>query len=180
MLRTQLAAFACMTAFLASGAHAADLYGSVGGARFELEPLDSKLAVVQGRIGAKFMPYLGVEAEAATGFADDTWHVPYAPYQAQVTTELNYQVAGYAVGFLPLTEKAELFARVGYGKTRIDRDVLIDGEHGSANESLDGWSYGAGGQYFFDGQNGVRLDFTRHDLDDENIDAWAVGYVRRF
>jgi len=36
------------------------------------------------------------------------------------------------------------------------------------------------GQYFFHGKNGVRLDYTRHDFDENKVDARSVGYVRRF
>lgn len=180
MLKARLAICACIIGLSAGGAQAADAYGSVGVSSFNTDLLDAKLAVVQGRVGVKLLPYLGVEAEAGTGFSDDTSHVRYAPFIWTTTTELNYQVAGYVVGFLPLTEKAELFARVGYGKAKFDYDWVIDNQSLSNSNSRDGWSYGGGGQYFFDGKNGVRLDYTRHDFDEDKVDAWSVGYVRRF
>lgn len=181
-MRSKLAmcAFVVGTAMMTTSANAADVYASAGVASFNSDQPDAKLAVIQGRVGAKLLPYLGVEAEAGTGISSDTWHLLYAPYLASVKTELNYQVAGYVVGTLPLSTKAELFARVGYGKTKYDQDFLIDGQRGSSSASRDGWAFGAGGQYFFDGKSGVRLDYTRHEVDHGSIDAWSAGFVHRF
>lgn len=181
-MRFKLAICACVVgmATMTASANAADFYASAGVASFNAEQPDAKLAIVQGRVGAKLLPYLGVEAEAGTGISSDTWHLQYAPYMASVKTELNYQVAGYVVGTVPISTKAELFARVGYGKTEYDQDFLVDGQRGSSSASRDGWAFGAGGQYLFDGKSGVRLDYTRHEVDEGSIDAWSAGFVHRF
>lgn len=43
------------------------------------------------------------------------------------------------------------------------------------------WNYGVGGQYFFDGKNGVRVDYTRQDFSGmPTEDTWSVAYTRRF
>ena len=47
----------------------------------------------------------------------------------------------------------------------------------------DSWNYGVGGQYSFDGKNGVRVDYTResfqeHGANDANV--WSIAYIRRF
>jgi len=182
IMRFKLAicAFVVGTAATAASANAADFYASAGVSSFDSEQPGAKLAAIQGRVGAKFLPYLGVEAEAGTGISSDTWHLLYAPYLGTVKTELNYQVAGYVVGTLPVSTKAELFARVGYGKAKFDQDVLMDGQGGSSSVSRDGWAFGAGAQYFFDGKSGVRLDYTRHEVDEGHIDAWSAGFVHRF
>ena len=43
-------------------------------------------------------------------------------------------------------------------------------------------AYGGGGQYFFSGPNGVRVDYTRMQygptVGDSNV--WSLGYVRKF
>ena len=40
------------------------------------------------------------------------------------------------------------------------------------------------GQYFLDGKNGIRVDYTRRDYQGSNtpndMDTWQVGYVRKF
>ena len=53
----------------------------------------------------------------------------------------------------------------------------------SVTEDGESVNYGAGANYFFDGQNGVRADWTRRDFTDDNggeVDTYGVSYVRRF
>ena len=73
---------------------------------------------------------------------------------------------------------ARILARGGYGTTKIGASALGV----SAAGSDESWNYGVGGQYLFDGQNGVRVDYTRHDFGSGNEDAnvWSVAYVRKF
>ncbi|MNJ04314.1 hypothetical protein D3C73_1650160 [compost metagenome] len=44
------------------------------------------------------------------------------------------------------------------------------------------WNYGVGANYYFDGQNGLRGDWTRRDFTDDGgeVDVYSVNYVRRF
>ena len=80
-----------------------------------------------------------------------------------VSLKLNSEASIYAVGFLPMSPKADLFARVGYGHVNVD----VSGAGGSASASDDG----------------VRLDYT-HFFDTQessvNFDEVSVSYVRRF
>ena len=91
---------------------------------------------------------------------------------------MNYSAAAYAVGFLPVGEKADLYVRGGYGTTK--GSVTVPGEFNRV--SGESWNYGAGGQYLFDGKNGVRADYTRHDFTDGGgkADVYSVGYVHKF
>jgi hypothetical protein len=163
-------------------ATAADLYGAIGYAHLDQDLRDTQLGAIQGRFGARFTPYVGIEREAAIGVSDDDFELIYLPYRSHVKTDLSYQIAAYAVGYLPVSPKAELFARLGYGRTELDQDWTAGDQQGSTTADWDSWNYGVGGQYFFDGRNGVRLDYTRHDAsgDNNDIDAWAIGYTRRF
>lgn len=182
------AAMAAVALAGSTSAMAADLYGSAGYAHFDQDLRDTQLGAIQGRFGAKFTPYIGVEGEAAIGVSGDEWTAEFLPsdYFLSATTDLNYQAAIYAVGYLPVSPKAELFARLGYGRTEFDHDWsardMTGEQHASNTTHSDSWNYGVGGQYFFDGKNGVRLDYTRHDAsgDDSDIDAWSIGYARRF
>ena len=82
------------------------------------------------------------------------------------------------VGRVPVSENLELFARGGYGHTELKRDIA-----GSrADIGADSWNYGAGANYFVDGVNGVRADWTRRDYRDNGgeADAYSVSYIRRF
>ena len=147
-------------------------YGSVGYSHHDLEGAD--VGAIQGRLGARFGKFLGVEGELGLGAKQDDISVGGIDGKAK----MNYSAAAYAVGFLPVGEKADIYVRGGYGYTKGSVTVpgafvRVDGES---------WNYGAGGQYFFDGSNGVRADYTRHEFNDDGgkADVWSVGYVHKF
>ncbi len=148
------------------------VYGSLGYANANID--DVNLGAIQGRLGARFGQYLGVEGELAGGVKSDDTNVAGVP----VNVKLQHQAAIYGVGYLPLSPQADLFARVGYGNSKIKASAA----GASAADDGDSWNYGVGGQYFLDDKNGVRLDYTRHDFKDSstNADVWAVGYTRKF
>lgn len=147
-------------------------YGSLGYSYHDVDDLN--LGTIQGRLGARINPYLGVEGELGLGVKSDDVGVGDLNGKAK----LKHSAAIYGVGFLPVSPNADLYARVGYGTTEgkvtVPGDVIkVDG---------DSWNYGVGGQYFFDGKNGVRADYTRYDYTDDagNADVWSVGYVHKF
>lgn len=147
-------------------------YGSLGYS--QLDHSDGNLGAVTGRLGAKFNPYFGVEGEGSIGVKDDDFTI--AGVDGKI--EHDYDLAAYAVGTMPLTPNFELFARGGYGTTRIK------GELGGLERKADGesWNYGVGANYYLDGVNGVRADWTRRDFRDDRgeADAYSVSYIRRF
>jgi hypothetical protein len=147
-------------------------YGTLGYS--QLDHSDGDLGAVTGRVGAKFNPYLGVEGEASIGVKDDDF--TFAGVDGKI--EHDYDAAAYLVGTLPVTPNFELFARGGYGTTKIKTELAgFDGE-------VDGesWNYGAGANYYLDGQNGLRADWTRRDFRDDagEADVYSLSYVRRF
>jgi hypothetical protein len=148
-------------------------YGSIGYSAANQEGVD--LGAIQGRLGYRFSPYLGVEGELAGGVKEDDTNIAGVP----VDVKLEHQEAIYGVGFLPVAPNADLYARIGYGNTSLK----VSGPGGvSATGDGDSWNYGVGGQYFFDDKNGVRADYTRFDFKDDNgeADVWSIGYVRKF
>ncbi len=68
--------------------------------------------------------------------------------------------------------------RGGYGGSRIK----VSGTGFSASDSEGSWNYGGGAQYSFDGKNGLRAEYTRHDFGNgaRAADVWAASYVRKF
>jgi outer membrane immunogenic protein len=70
-----------------------------------------------------------------------------------VSLKLNSEASIYAVAFLPVSPKADLFARVGYGHINID----VSGGGGSASASDGVVPVGVGGQYMVTAHDGVRL-----------------------
>jgi outer membrane immunogenic protein len=128
---------------------------------------------ITGRLGARFGKYLGVEGELSGGLNSEHVNIGGTPGNAR----MNDQYAAYAVGYLPVSPNADLLARIGYGNT--DFHASVPGS--SFNGSDTSWNFGVGGQYFFDGHNGVRADYTRANYNkgpDANI--WGLSYVRKF
>jgi len=149
---------------------------------------------VQGRLGYRFMPYLGVEGELRGGLSTGHATVGYTSGAPPVTTNIDSGVkqsiagAGYVVGFVPLMRnRFDLLARVGYGWSRYD---LSPAGLATAHADEHGIRYGVGAQYLFDGANGVRVDWTREHMNNfdspagldvsNNADVWGVSYVHKF
>jgi outer membrane immunogenic protein len=147
-------------------------YGTLGYADTDLNHVN--LGSIQGRLGARFGQYFGVEGELAGGVKSDTVRVG----GTDVKVKLNSQEAIYGVGFLPLSANFDLLARVGYSHSNGSGSV----GGVTANAKGDSWNYGVGGQYSFDGKNGIRADYTREQFQNKGGDAnvWAVSYVRKF
>ncbi len=165
---------ALATAGMAGAASAQDMtptwYGTVGAANVNVE--DANLGAIQGRVGARFGQYFGVEGELSGGIADDSTRIS----GTNVDVELKCDVGAYAVGYLPINPKADLFARIGYSKSEFD----VSAAGLSASQEVDGVAYGVGGQYFFSDKDGIRLDYTKHDSDDGDADVVGLSYVRKF
>jgi outer membrane immunogenic protein len=158
---------------LAQDANPRPVYGNLG-YTFIDGGNGANLGAATGRLGYRFNKFLGVEGEAALGVDSDETYIG----STRFNTKLKHSFAGYGVGYLPLTQQIELFGRAGYGTNRIRvRSPLI-----SDSTSRESWNYGGGVQYLFNDQNGVRAEFTRHDLDNGpgHFNAWGLSYVRKF
>jgi hypothetical protein len=130
--------------------------------------------LLQGKLGYRFNTYLGVEGELATGLKghDDTIG------GVNVHSKVEHEAAAYGVGFLPLSPNTDLIARVGYGTTKIKAKAA--GVSGS--DSAESWNFGVGAQHYFDGVNGVRIDYTHQEFNHNqgNAEVFGVAYTRRF
>ena len=136
-----------------------------------LDQGNANLGAVQARLGARFGPYVGIEGEIAGGVKADTITVGGTNYHIG----LRDQAAAYGVAYWPISPKFDLLARIGYGNSDVHSAAPGVGG-GSVN-------YGAGAQYFFNGKDGIRFDYTRYDFQhtgstDSNV--WSLGYTRRF
>jgi outer membrane immunogenic protein len=148
-------------------------YGTLGYAGLTGNHTD--LGEIQGRLGARFGQYLGVEGEVGAGVKGDKVNVD----GVEGKLKLQNQEAIYGVGFLPLSPQVDLLARVGYGYTRVKASALGT----SASDSGDSWNYGVGAQYHLDAKNGVRADYTREEFQGSGgggANVWALAYSRRF
>jgi len=165
-------------------------YGTLGYGHTSVDHLD--FSTVQLRLGARFTPHFGVEAEGAWGVSDDTLASMFHTVTLTgVHEQLTSQEAIYGVSYLPMTANLELLARIGYGHTAgTPPQTVYKTEHGALEDPFrdpgargDSWNFGLGGQYTFDGKNGVRVDYLRevaHGGDTNDADVWSIAYLRRF
>jgi len=149
-----LAAPAVMTA----SAQSTGLYASGGYSNFSFDAPggDVNLGGLQGRLGYSFTPNIAIEGEGTIGIADDGG------------AELNNELGAFVVGKIPVSSQFDIFGRVGVSRTEVNE---VDD---------DGLAYGAGAQFNLTAQDGIRGDWTRHDYDAGEFDAWSVSYVRKF
>lgn len=176
-MRNLLLATAALTLLsapaMAQSVSAPQVSGSIGYTQLEADGVE--LGAITGRLNAKVSRFIGVEGEASFGVKDED--VSFGGIDG--TLEHEYDAAAYVVGTLPISPNFEVFGRVGYGTTSIKTDVAGF----SASEDGESVNYGAGANYFFDGRNGVRADWTRRDFQDDNggeLDTYGLSYVRRF
>lgn len=155
------------------------------------DTFDIDIGAITGRFGARFTPYLGAEAEVSFGVRDSEdsqrFSVGGTTVTADVAVKLKNEVAAYGVGFLPVAPNADVFARIGYGRSSLETEVSASGGGSTFRESDEGennfLAYGGGAQYFFDGLNGVRAEYTYFDITEEDaggFDSFSISYVRKF
>jgi hypothetical protein len=162
------------------------LYGNLGWAGTDTHSAFTNS--ITGRLGWRFGRYVGVEGELSGGLSTD--HFTSTSTGIPTTTGVKQSLAGagYAVGFLPVGPSFDLLARVGYGASRYNISPSGSPDY---HVSENGVRYGAGAQYFFDGRNGVRADFTREHMGDlhdapgffggeRNASVWAVSFAHKF
>jgi outer membrane immunogenic protein len=148
------------------------VYGGIGYASTNPNKGDANLGAIQARLGYRFMPWVGVEGELAVGVNDDS--------AGAFNVKEKHSEAIYGVGFLPISPNADLLARVGYGTTKFK---FTDGPVPDFSTNEDSWNFGVGGQYHFDGKNGVRVDYTREEFTKDSAghaDVYSIAYTRRF
>lgn len=147
-------------------------YGSLG--YTHLEGDNATTGAVTGRLGVNLNRYIALETEASVGVKNDDFSV--AGVDGSIKHE--WDAAGYVVGKYPVSDKLELFARGGYGHTELKQEL----PGAKTDVGADSWNYGAGANYYLDGVNGVRADWTRRDYRDDagKADAYSVSYIRRF
>ena len=141
------------------------LYANGGLTHVDASDMDISFEAVTVRVGSRFAPNFAVEGEGTFGFEQDRLDGDIY--------ELNSDFGAYGVVLLPMTENADLFARLGWGRTTIE----------AAGEDMenDDVRYGVGAQFFFNETSGVRIDFTRYNLgEDVDGDAYTVSYAHKF
>jgi hypothetical protein len=159
-------AAACVLATPALAAAAQPVYGSIGVTRIDADQ-DLGFTALTARVGTRFVKYIGAEAEFTQGFGS-------SKASDGTKVSLRHDYAAYLINAIPITDNVDVYARLGYGVTKVS--VKDAGGY----DSYEGLRYGAGIQAFFDDANGVRVDYTRLDNSQINADTYSVSYVRKF
>ncbi len=135
------------------------LYADGGVSSYSVD--DANLKAFTARGGISFHDLLGAELEASFGLGAEELD---ADDSSQV--ELETQFGGYLVGRYPILPNLDAFGRVGY----------VTGEYQTSNNGVssdieaDSFAFGFGGEYMITSQFGVRGDYTRMSLDDDELD----------
>ena len=142
------------------------VYGTLGYANAGQD--GAHLSAIQGRLGARFGQYIGVEGEVAAGLGSTK--------VLGVDVKLSSQYAAYGVVFMPLSTKLDGFVRVGYGRVNLSASYLGGPSVTAGNNGV---SVGGGMQYFFTKNDGIRAEYT-YTRAGGNTNVLAVAYVRKF
>jgi OOP family OmpA-OmpF porin len=161
LLATTLAA-AIGFAGSAQAATPTGAYVGAGAAQVDLNdgPIDDDDTGFAAYGGYRFNDHFGLEAQWLDG--------------AQIAapgTELDLRSVGaYAVGYLPVNDRFDLFAKAGMQRWDTDARSAFIGEDSGTDIG-----YGLGAQYRFTDQLGLRGEWQRIALEDTEADAFLVS-----
>ncbi len=176
MKRTLLAAAGGLgAAALLAPAASAQVYAGAGATIFTAEASgeDVALGAILGRAGFKANTFFGFEGEFAIGIQDDNFDV----LGQEVSVGLDSEYGVFAVGWLPIPLVGDVFARAGYADLSIEADL-----NGTtiASEDGAGLAYGAGIALSQIPFTKLRLEYTRYEPDDGEIDAFSLSALFQF
>jgi outer membrane immunogenic protein len=162
-------------AALLAPAAAAQVYAGAGYTMFTADAggEDATVGGLMGRVGFKANPMLGVEGEFAIGVQEDSFDV--LGTNVDVSLESSYGV--FAVGWLPVPAIGDVFARVGYADLSIEATAT---GIGSVSDSGSGLAYGAGVQLNFIPFTKLRLEYTRYEPEDSEVDSFGASALFQF
>ena len=124
------------------------IYGNAG---LNWYDVDSDSLGAQLRGGYQATRHLGAEVEGSIG----------------LNSGVDYSVAGFLVGRVPVVNRLDLIGRVGYHYTDLD--------FGFDEDDI---AYGVGAEYALSQRDGIRVDYTVYE--DAAEDSVAVSYTRKF
>ena len=152
-------------------------YGDVGVGIFNVDEagVDVSATTIQGHVGYDFNDNFAVEGELAFGIQGDEVNssdLGITP-NVSVDVDVNYVAGIYGVVSTANTDGFEFFGRLGY----VTAEVEASASGISAESDANGFAYGLGAKYYFDGSNGVRFDATSIEGD---ATTFSIGYARKF
>lgn len=150
-----------------------DLYFNAGLSAFNGD--GATLNAVSVRGGIAFHELLGAELEASFGLgAEEIDDLPGAELK------LENQFGGYLVGRYPVLPRFDAIGRIGY--TTGEFQASAGGVAGDVE--TDGFAFGLGGEFMFTNAIGLRADYTRIEVSDDDLDGgvnvFALAGVYKF
>jgi hypothetical protein len=129
------------------------------------------LGAIQGKLGFRANPNLGVEAEAAVGVVDQSYLVG----STQVDVGLDYEVGLFGIAFLPAAPGFDVFARAGVVTEQLSAS---SGGFSVSGGSQTGGAFGIGAMMGVGGLN-FRAEYTRYEFDG-GANAFAISLGGKF
>jgi outer membrane immunogenic protein len=137
-----------------------------------------------GRAGYAFTDNFGIEGEFSIGASDGDISDATGFSGVSVDLGLNSQVSGFVVGYMPLSEQARLFARLGYSSAEFEVSAASGNNQASETFSTDDFIWGLGGEYYFNNRFGIRGEVTGYQAEggdiDSGLDMYQISGVVRF
>lgn len=144
----------------------------------------SNFTMATGRVGYRIMDYIAIEGELGFGLSGDSSEevitIQGIPVNTSVDFDIDTYYAAFARGIFPVSDDFDIFARIGYGATKVKGSLTASAQGFTETDSetlkVDDVLFGGGVQYNFTANDGVRVDFTK--FDEANIAT--IAYARRF
>ncbi|MGC3874350.1 porin family protein [Halomonas sp. GXIMD04776] len=138
--------------------------------------IEADPSVLVGRFGHYLTDYFSVEGRVGLGLSDDNVSVDGSNTDA--TVEIDHLFGAYAVGHLPVTDVASIYALAGFTQGEATA------EYGSFSKSDDdgGFSFGVGGEVnFFSPRFSGTLEYMSYlDKSDYEVSAISAGVNYQF
>lgn len=150
----------------------AQLYGEVGYSAVNVDAgsTDVNLGTLTGIIGYGVHPNLAIEGMLAFGVQDDSI--------GSAKVELEHAYGVFAKPRVMLSPNFELFGRLGYVESKLKASAP---GYGSLSDSDGDWAYGLGGNYYFNPNTYLSVNYLKfYDKDDVKADGWTVGVGMKF
>ncbi|NQY95676.1 MAG: porin family protein [Henriciella sp.] len=172
-----------------AGAESFYVEGNYNRVQTDSEPLsefqgdDTEFDAIGFRAGYNFATNLAIEGEFLAGLSDDIYAQlteDGSPVAARASLETNAGV--FVRAGVPVTEKVQAFARVGYATTQFAHTYYADDPDLSTTvtRTNDGPAYGVGATIDISENIYLRTDYTLHDTDEVDTGTLSIGAGLRF
>ena len=144
---------------------------------------DTEFDALGVRAGYSFATNLAIEGELLAGLSDDVYaQVAENSSPIAASASLESSAAVFLRASIPVTEKVQAFARVGYATTQIAHTYNVDNVDFSSThtETYDGAAYGVGATFDISENLYLRTDYTLRNADEVDTGTVSIGAGLKF